>query len=163
MIYSVKDALRNEGKQFEVLETINLEPIDLNGMISFPEPVKVEGRFYYNGASIEAKGTITFAYSTECDRCGEIYSKQMMIDFNEIFTNEATEDIESYPIVNAENIDFLPLVQDNILSSISISRLCSEDCKGICPYCGKNKNLTTCSCTPEDDNNPFAVLRGLID
>ena len=40
--------------------------------------------------------------------------------------------------------------------------LCSEDCKGLCPRCGKNLNLGPCGCRKEPDPR-FAVLEQLLD
>ena len=40
--------------------------------------------------------------------------------------------------------------------------LCKEDCKGLCPSCGKNLNLGPCGCRKEIDPR-FAVLEQLLD
>ena len=40
--------------------------------------------------------------------------------------------------------------------------LCSEECKGLCPVCGKNLNLGPCGCRKQPDPR-FAVLEQLLD
>ena len=40
--------------------------------------------------------------------------------------------------------------------------LCREDCKGLCPTCGKNLNLGPCGCRKQTDPR-FAVLEQLLD
>lgn len=39
--------------------------------------------------------------------------------------------------------------------------LCAEDCKGLCPNCGKNWNKGPCQCRPEADRAPSALSRAL--
>ncbi|HEX9009406.1 MAG TPA: DUF177 domain-containing protein [Holophagaceae bacterium] len=39
--------------------------------------------------------------------------------------------------------------------------LCAEDCKGLCPACGKNWNKGPCQCRPEADRAPSALSRAL--
>lgn len=39
--------------------------------------------------------------------------------------------------------------------------LCAEDCKGLCPNCGKNWNKGPCQCRPGADQAPSALSRAL--
>jgi N utilization substance protein B len=39
--------------------------------------------------------------------------------------------------------------------------VCSEGCRGICPACGKNRNLEACSCVAEGAPGPFDILKNL--
>ncbi len=45
-----------------------------------------------------------------------------------------------------QEIDIADLVREEIILSIGIKALCKEDCQGICPVCGGNKNLGECKC-----------------
>jgi uncharacterized protein len=37
--------------------------------------------------------------------------------------------------------------------------ICSTECRGLCPDCGVNRNLTRCDCAPRQQDSPFASLR----
>jgi uncharacterized protein len=37
-------------------------------------------------------------------------------------------------------------IRDEILLAVPMSAICREDCAGICPSCGRNRNLTPCDC-----------------
>jgi len=163
MVYSVKDALRNEGRSYEICEEIAMEPLEYIGTINFVTPVQVKGTYSCIGEGIEAAGTITALLGMECDLCAQSFQMPMQLDFSEQFLLNGTDDQDYYPISDDQTIDILPLVQDNIISNIPLERLCKEDCKGICPYCGVNKNFSTCLCTPPEKGNPFSVLRKLVD
>jgi len=40
--------------------------------------------------------------------------------------------------------------------------LCSEDCKGLCPRCGADLNMTKCSCEPDVTDERLAVLKDIL-
>jgi uncharacterized protein len=37
--------------------------------------------------------------------------------------------------------------------------ICSTECRGLCPVCGANRNVTHCACAPPQLDSPFASLR----
>ncbi|MDR1884920.1 MAG: DUF177 domain-containing protein [Synergistaceae bacterium] len=39
--------------------------------------------------------------------------------------------------------------------------MCSDDCKGLCPFCGANLNDSGCCCREENTDPRLEVLRGL--
>jgi uncharacterized protein len=45
--------------------------------------------------------------------------------------------------------------------TLPIKPLCRDDCKGLCPVCGSNKNTDACSCKKEQGDPRLAALRGL--
>ena len=48
------------------------------------------------------------------------------------------------------------------LLDMETKQLCSEDCKGLCPICGKDLNSGACNCAQPKDQR-FAVLQQLLD
>jgi uncharacterized protein len=42
-----------------------------------------------------------------------------------------------------------------------VQPLCREDCRGLCPRCGVDRNTETCSCPETRPPSPFEALRGL--
>ena len=70
-------------------------------------------------------------------------------------------------IETIKNIFRIEDLRKRILSTLFIldmdsKFLCREDCKGLCPKCGKNLNLGPCGCGKETDPR-FAVLEQLLD
>ena len=57
------------------------------------------------------------------------------------------------------------MVLDLIAMNLPVRFLCREDCKGLCPVCGADRNVQSCSCVQEKpkDANPFDKLKGLFD
>jgi len=56
------------------------------------------------------------------------------------------DDIGEYPFVDGEFVDIDRLIYDEILVNYPAKILCQDDCKGLCPVCGQNKNLGSCGC-----------------
>jgi len=46
------------------------------------------------------------------------------------------------------------VVREQVLLSLPSRTLCKEDCKGLCPRCGQNLNLESCSCNPSREITP---------
>jgi hypothetical protein len=48
-----------------------------------------------------------------------------------------------------------------ITLAVPVQPLCREDCRGLCPRCGADRNVESCGCEEVSPSSPFAVLRGL--
>lgn len=58
-------------------------------------------------------------------------------------------------------IDLDTLFLEVVALCLPVQPVCREDCRGICPRCGVNRNETLCECTDVRPESPFAVLRHL--
>jgi uncharacterized protein len=73
---------------------------------------------------------------------------------------EVTEgDLDLFPF-DGERIDLEPLFREQFVLAIPYAPLCAEDCKGLCPQCGIDRNTGTCSCEKPIDPR-LAALKGL--
>jgi uncharacterized protein len=71
----------------------------------------------------------------------------------------AEEDLDVFPF-DGERVDLEPLFREQFVLAIPYAPLCKEDCKGLCPQCGIDRNTATCTCEPPIDPR-LAVLKGL--
>jgi len=55
------------------------------------------------------------------------------------------------------------ILHEQVLLVMPMQRICREDCKGICPVCGKNRNEAPCDCKEEHAGNRWGALQGLKD
>jgi uncharacterized protein len=69
------------------------------------------------------------------------------------------EDLDLFPY-DGELVDLEPLFREQFVLAIPYAPLCREDCKGLCPQCGIDRNSGTCSCEPPIDPR-LAALKGL--
>jgi uncharacterized protein len=59
-------------------------------------------------------------------------------------------------------VSFDPLVEEQVQLEVPLKALCREDCRGLCPMCGADRNLAPCACQPPSDER-WKSLRTLLD
>ncbi len=61
-----------------------------------------------------------------------------------------------------ERIDLAQMVLEQIVLALPMKPLCQEDCRGLCPECGVNRNTTSCACVLEETDPRWATLKTLL-
>lgn len=51
------------------------------------------------------------------------------------------------------------VLREQVVLALPMQRVCREDCKGICPVCGKNRNEAACDCKVESGAAHWHALR----
>jgi uncharacterized protein len=126
-------------------DVLPLEPgVGLKGRLS---PAG-RGRFYFSGM-LEGRAV------TSCRRClTELTSplhEEVHFLFAESGLEEADED-DVFPIPpGSYELDLRPALREGWLLAVPQFALCREDCKGLCPTCGADRNTGDCTCAPVAD------------
>jgi len=98
----------------------------------------------------------------ECVRCLGPYHQQLNWTFTELYAFNKRSVTESELILPEDGqVDLEPLLREYVLLEVPIKPVCQPDCKGLCPVCGENCNLTDCGHRNDKPDSPFAVLMGL--
>ena len=118
--------------------------------------------------------SISATAESSCARCLEDTSLEISGDLRYLYylrsaageTEESEEEIEEfadYMPVDVEYfgrvLDILPQVEESIFSLLPTKVLCKENCKGLCPSCGKNLNEGECGCKNDDADPRLSALR----
>lgn len=111
---------------------------------------------------------LTISAELNCDRCDDKYQKEFKSDFTLLFLFDKSKIVDEdtnvkYLSSNADKIDLTEDVFDYANLSLPLKKLCSEDCKGLCPICGKNLNHDKCSCSEENINPVWEPILKLKD
>jgi uncharacterized protein len=53
------------------------------------------------------------------------------------------------------------VLREQVLLAAPLKVTCREDCKGLCPHCGKNMNLESCSCADAVTDPRWSALKDL--
>lgn len=64
-------------------------------------------------------------------------------------------------VMEGEELDLDPVVREQVYLFLPMKCICREDCKGICPNCGRNLNQEECACTTKTAHPAFQVLKTL--
>ena len=60
-----------------------------------------------------------------------------------------------------DGLELNDVLREFVLLALPMQRLCDENCKGICPACGQNRNQNECRCQTAGADNRWAALKEL--
>jgi len=102
-------------------------------------------KFSRTPQGILAEGNFHAESNANCVRCLMDYNQLLDADFKELYSyiGHPTND-DGMIIPEDGNIDLAPIIREYLLLDMPIKSLCRADCKGLCPVCGENLNVTTC-------------------
>ena len=111
-------------------------------------------------AQTDVEGDIFADIEVECSRCLTVSQSNLEIHFSAAFVTpenyteakevEVGEDDLEVSIIEDEQIDLPELVREQILLNLPTQFFCKEDCQGLCPKCGANRNLIDCKCEEKE-------------
>lgn len=164
MIINFSDLLSKKNRKKEISLSFELEPFEFEGEeIRAIEKVDVKGVAISEKDVILIEASIKTKLKLNCSRCLDTFIYPIDIDIEERFTKskELQED-EELIFVEDDTLDIIQIVENCIISTLPIKRLCKEDCKGLCSQCGTNKNIKECQCDDFDVDIRLAKLRELF-
>jgi len=122
-----------------------------------------------SGGQLRVRGKYTADILAQCHRCLARVRYPLVAEFDLFYrpASDAPEEEEVKIDASDAEIGFYEdglqleeILQEQILLTLPMQRVCSETCKGICPGCGKNRNEAKCDCKPEADDR-WGALRNL--
>lgn len=111
---------------------------------------------------ILVQGELHVGVDEECYRCLDTVLANVPITIEELYSYPPRRDSE-FSVGEDAVLDLAPLIRDEVLIALDGGVLCRPDCKGLCPDCGANLNLTTCSCADENIDPRLAKLKELLN
>lgn len=161
-----------EGLTIEIKDSLDLFDTG-TAATPFTAMVKIHpvaaGAFHVSGA-------VSTVLELECSRCLRSFPfplQDTAMDFD-LFPEGSLQtgadhelgrgelDTEFY---QGDAIEPRELIREQLLLAIPMVPVHREDCKGLCPVCGADRNERKCGCTPDTlpgKENPFAVLKKII-
>lgn len=130
------------------------EPVAVDGRLQ----AIGEGRFYW-------QGRLRTVIQGECRRCLTPVDTPLNLEIGALFTQdpESLDDPDSYPVApEATDIDVTAAVREELVLAAPRYAVCRDDCKGLCPQCGKDLNAGPCGCAPATDAR-WQPLKALKD
>ena len=176
--------------EFPVSE-LEKEPIDFDvelkpGAIDFGEEATQEGPLASSGraevlhehrgpkeivADIRLKGSYSGHFQVPCARCVEPVEISLASPFDLIFRPVGVDAGATERSISAHETEIgyyqgdslllEDVLREQVLLSLPVRTLCKPDCKGLCPRCGKNRNLEACSCEEGPTDPRWEALSGL--
>jgi len=159
-------ASRGKASIPRVLEGMDPAPLREVRLVDADLLLTVEKGDLWIEGSFEARG------EGFCDRCSEPVTLRLGKAFQtflmpksrdrtaagSVELHEEDLDVGYYDGTGVETNDIL---WEQVALELPLKVVCSETCRGICPVCGKNRNLEECTCVPGDAPGPFEILKNL--
>ena len=153
--------------QIDVRE-LEKKPLFLKGFISFSDSdlnqseVKVIKKISVTLTAekkpegIQVIGSFDAKVQLVCVRCLELLSYPLAVKINQDYRSYAHQpsvgaitlesEETSIAFFSGDFIEVNDIICEQILLSIPMKPLCQENCRGLCPQCGQNKNHNNCTC-----------------
>ena len=164
MFLMLKPLFMQEITRLPLDESIDLSDIDFQGIYPFSRPVRVTGEIRSLAEVVSMHAVATVVFSGVCDRCAEPFERTLTIPMEHILvTSLGNADNDERLLVENFRLDLTTLTVSDVLLALPSKQLCRQDCKGLCPQCGKNLNEGLCGCRVESGDPRLAVLKQLLE
>lgn len=127
--------------------------------------------------TVHVRGRLTASIGLQCGRCLDTFGLDIAQELDLFYLphhagqgEEEEEEVELsdrdvvVAYYDGDALDLGEVIREQLFLAAPLSRLCREDCRGLCPSCGANRNQAECGCPPvvEESLSPFAVLKGKL-
>ena len=132
------------------------------------------------GADLYLEGSLEGGAEVTCSRCLARYGAPIRERFRLVLEpagNRVPADPEAAEALSADGLclsDELETgwyrgseihidryVAEIVVLALPVQPVCKEECRGLCPRCGVDRNSETCDCSEARPRSPFAVLEKL--
>lgn len=136
----------------------------------FTKDPLVDMSLMLEGSTVVVSGRAQAEYLTPCSRCAEETKHSLEIPLDLVLkphsersaARGAEEEDLHFGIYDGEEVDCSEIAEEFLVLGLPFTVLCDEECKGLCPQCGKNLNSGSCECKPEPKGDPrLSALREL--
>ena len=167
MVIDVGSLLRGEVKKIDI--DYMLAPEALWG-IEFESDAHVTGTLTDNAGYMRLVLKAQLKYHGECARCLAPVDGVFSLDFERTVTTEGMlsdeqleEEFDEYVVIHGSELDVDEPLREELVLAFPNKLLCSEDCPGLCPKCGKPRREGDCGCPTKEIDPRFAILATLFD
>lgn len=167
MLVNLSDVLASEGMQTAM--TVPFEATHFeNGRNRFEIISRSPVSLVFSNAEkgkARIRGKADFSFRAYCDRCLSEVPVAMALEFERVVTSSGTEDEEADDLEFMDGcyLDTEVFMHNEILVNWPVKILCRDDCRGLCPKCGRNLNMGDCGCDTFVPDPRMAVIQDIFN
>jgi uncharacterized protein len=133
--------------------------------VTLTGPVRVDGRLQGTGEGrYYWHGQVHATVAGECRRCLTPVQAPVAVEVGALFTDaeDAGDDPDSYRLESHDTeVDLRPVVREELALVVPTFLECRDDCRGLCPNCGKDLNAGPCGCAAPGSDPRWRALADL--
>ena len=166
MLINLSDVFKEQGKVMKVTTPVEMNVFRLGQKYEIIEKNDFEWTLTNiepGRAKVEGKGRISF--KAPCDRCLsdvkvdlDLTPKRFVVPPEK--QSDEDEEVDDLSFLEGYELNTETLLYNELMENWPAKILCKEDCKGLCPVCGRNLNEGECGC---DRFVPDPRLAGIQD
>ena len=118
---------------------------------------------------IRLAGDFSTRVEMSCARCLEPISREVGKQFDLLYRPQGTDAGRSELSVTAaeaevgyyqgEGLLLEDVLREQVLLALPLRAVCKDDCKGLCPHCGRNLNQEQCNCAEPLEDPRWSALK----
>ncbi len=157
------------------------ERIDLSGKELAPEagvefgPVECSGSLSFSAPEFLLHAHLRYEQTVACDRCLKPVTSEVESDLDLVVSerrrgaqaeageHQLGESDLGWVEVTGGQLETGPLVAEQVALNVPMKPLCREECRGICPTCGRDLNEGSCACAESRVDPRWSALAALRD
>ena len=122
---------------------------------------------------IRLKGRLDTSVEVACARCLEPVVHEVKRNFDLLYRPQGSDaGHEELSVTDAEaeigyyrgkGLLLEDTLREQVLLAVPLKTVCREECKGLCPQCGRNLNEAACSCAPPTGDPRWSALKEIRD
>lgn len=165
LLINASELLRRPGNERDV--ELSVDPDELGVVDERLAPdAHVDVRLHLEALTdgIVVTGTVAVPWAATCRRCLAPASGVGAADVHELYQLVVT-DPDAFELVG-EQLDLGSMVRELVLLELPDAPVCREDCAGLCPQCGVDRNAGDCGCQVVGTDprwDALSALRGELD
>ncbi len=164
MLVQCRALFMGEVSELPLEAALDFSQVEFQGMQPFVKPVQVSGTITARAGVVALSARATFEFSGRCDRCLTPFTRDYDLPLEHILvTSLENEENDDYILLENYSLNLDDLVLGDILLELPYKSLCREDCRGLCPLCGKDLNEGLCGCRSQSTDPRLEVLRQLLN
>lgn len=164
MIIDLKKIFVNDNSSLPIEYTLDLSNVEYSGQFPLKKPVSISGTVSNQASLVRLEAEISYEFEADCDRCGKLTVHKHTVKVNKsLAVSIEGEDSDTILLVPDMKLDVDELLYAEVIVSLPMKHLCSEDCKGICVKCGKNLNEGECGCPKKEIDPRLSALADLLN
>ncbi len=160
MIIELESIFNTEGMVVPIDYELSLSSVTVSGFNPVTSPVRVSGKVENRAGIVNLTAKADLVYEAPCDRCAVDVKRSYAfpVEHTLVVALESGDNDDFLEVPNMR-LDLDALVEEDVNLALPSKYLCNDDCKGLCPTCGKNLNQDQCDCKAPIDPRMEVLLK----
>lgn len=163
MVIDLTRIFEQVGERESFSSLLDLSDFRQFGQQPLKAPVAVSGVAENAAGVVQVSYTARYRLDVSCDRCLKPLAVEDRLLVERIAVRALSGvDNDEYLVLPDGKLDLQEMVYSDLVLSLPSKYLCDEDCKGLCPVCGNDRNTNICACQTEEGDSRLRILKGLL-